>query len=109
MNSFNNINRNIVTSPPPIRLWSGVIAPYFKNWINSGASVSTALGSPSINVSSSQYCYTDVKTFIPELTTLKGCTISFDLYTTRLVGFFFACNSLGDGHLFRHETRMVYY
>lgn len=52
-----------------------------------------------------KHCYIDLKTFIPSLTTLKGCTIYFDLYTNSLVNFYFGCNSSGAGQMFRLETR----
>lgn len=113
MNSFNSMNRNLVSKKnrDPVILWSGGSAGSdFNNWTNSGCTVSQTVGNPAPSISSinGNYCYINLTTFIPGITTVKGRTITVNINTTITSGgvcdFFFGCNISGAGQMVRINT-----
>ena len=64
---------------------------------------STGNNAPSIQVGSNCYAYYNLGF------SLLNTIITFDVYTTNLCNFYFACDSLGAGQMFRLETRSASY
>jgi len=76
-------------------------------WTNSGITISSGFGNPApsfAGTGSSQYAYINPAS----LSSLVGYIILVDMYATGatpLIDFFFGCNSIGAGQMFRLEAR----
>lgn len=79
-------------------------------WTNTGVVIASGIGNPApsfnANVTTDvmRYCYIDLASnnFIPSVSTnLRGYQISFDVRSSRLMDFYFGCNSAGLGKMLR--------
>lgn len=85
-----------------------------EGWTNpsQGITTSISIGNPPPSIKATtpyEYAYINAADKISGLTTLKGRTLQFDIYanSNSLINFYFACNNIGAGQMFRLETRAL--